>query len=125
MILCLKNFCRRFYAWAWVSVLPQGAANPPRIQHLSLIHILYGHDQEEFSAALTRHLMFFNTEGIWGSVVHGIALAMEEQRAMGAPVPVEAITGIKAGLKMCIRDSPWPIRKRKEVSCKYEFAKHL
>ena len=42
--------------------------------------------------------MFFNTEGIWGAVVHGIALAMEEQRAMGAPVPVEAITGIKAGL---------------------------
>ena len=31
-------------------------------------------------------------------MVHGIALAMEEQRAMGAPVPVEAITGIKAGL---------------------------
>ena len=59
---------------------------------------LYGNDQEEFSAALTRHLMFFNTEGIWGSVVHGIVIAMEEQRALGAPIPVEAITGIKAGL---------------------------
>ena len=59
---------------------------------------LYGHDQEEFSAALTRHLMFFNTEGIWGSIIHGIVLAMEEQRALGAPIPTEAITGIKAGL---------------------------
>ena len=59
---------------------------------------LYGNDQEEFSAALSRHLMFFNTEGIWGSVVHGIVIAMEEQRALGAPIPVEAITGIKAGL---------------------------
>ena len=47
---------------------------------------------------MTRHLMFFNTQGIWGSVVHGIVLAMEEQRALGAPIPIEAITGIKAGL---------------------------
>ena len=59
---------------------------------------LYGNDPEEYSAALTRHLMFFNTQGIWGSVVHGIVLAMEEQRALGAPIPIEAITGIKAGL---------------------------
>ena len=42
--------------------------------------------------------MFFNTEGIWGSIIHGIVLAMEEQRALGAPIPTEAITGIKAGL---------------------------
>ena len=59
---------------------------------------LYGNDPEEYSAALTRHLMFFNTQGIWGSVVHGIVLAMEEQRALGAPIPIEAVTGIKAGL---------------------------
>jgi len=59
---------------------------------------LYGNDKEEFSAALQRHLMFFNTQGIWGSVIHGIALAMEEQRAMGAPIDASAITGIKSGL---------------------------
>ena len=65
---------------------------------IPILKKLYGHDQEEFSAALSRHLMFFNTQGIWGSVVHGIVIAMEEQRALGAPIPVEAITGIKAGL---------------------------
>jgi PTS system mannose-specific IID component len=59
---------------------------------------LYGNDKEEYAAALTRHLMFFNTQGIWGSVIHGIVLAMEEQRALGAPIQVDAITGIKAGL---------------------------
>ncbi len=59
---------------------------------------LYGNDPEEYSAALQRHLMFFNTQGIWGSVIHGIVLSMEEQRAMGAPIEVDAITGIKAGL---------------------------
>ncbi len=59
---------------------------------------LYGHNPEEYKAALQRHLMFFNTQGIWGAVIHGIVLAMEEQRAMGAPIEVDAITGIKAGL---------------------------
>ena len=91
-------------AWRW-NVYCEMSNSFARLQSLAfcaafipVLKKLYGHDQEEFSAALTRHLMFFNTEGIWGSVVHGIALAMEEQRAMGAPVPVEAITGIKAGL---------------------------
>ena len=91
-------------AWRW-SVFCEMSNSFARLQSLAfcaafipVLKKLYGHDQEEFSAALTRHLMFFNTEGIWGAVVHGIALAMEEQRAMGAPVPVEAITGIKAGL---------------------------
>ena len=59
---------------------------------------LYGNNPEEFSAALQRHLMFFNTQGIWGSVIHGIVLSMEEQRALGAPIEVDSITGIKAGL---------------------------
>ncbi len=59
---------------------------------------LYGNDPEEYSAALQRHLTFFNTQGIWGSVIHGIVLAMEEQRALGTPIDASAITGIKAGL---------------------------
>ena len=91
-------------AWRW-NVYCEMSNSFARLQSLAfcaafipVLKKLYGHDQEEFSAALSRHLMFFNTEGIWGAVVHGIALAMEEQRAMGAPIPVEAITGIKAGL---------------------------
>jgi mannose/fructose/N-acetylgalactosamine-specific phosphotransferase system component IID/mannose/fructose/N-acetylgalactosamine-specific phosphotransferase system component IIC len=59
---------------------------------------LYGNDPDEYSMALQRHLMFFNTQGIWGAVIHGIVLAMEEQRAMGAPIDAAAITGIKSGL---------------------------
>ena len=47
---------------------------------------------------IDRHLTFFNTEGIWGALIHGIVLAMEEQRAMGLPVADEAIQGIKVGL---------------------------
>jgi mannose/fructose/N-acetylgalactosamine-specific phosphotransferase system component IID len=54
--------------------------------------------KEELSNALTRHLQFFNTQGIWGGLVHGITIAMEEQRALDKNIPEEAITGIKMGL---------------------------
>lgn len=54
--------------------------------------------KEDLSDALKRHLNFFNTEGIWGSPIHGITIAMEEQKANGADMPGEAITSIKTGL---------------------------
>ena len=53
---------------------------------------------EELSTALKRHLVFFNTEGIFGAIIQGITISMEEQRANGEPVTDEAITGIKTGL---------------------------
>lgn len=54
--------------------------------------------KEDLSAALTRHLNFFNCQGIWGSIIHGITIAMEEQKAKGEDVPDGAIVGIKTGL---------------------------
>lgn len=58
---------------------------------------LYSTD-EELSAALKRHLVFFNTEGIFGAIIQGIAISMEEQKANGENVTDDAITGIKTGL---------------------------
>ncbi|MDR2157003.1 MAG: PTS system mannose/fructose/sorbose family transporter subunit IID [Clostridiales Family XIII bacterium] len=56
-------------------------------------------DKEDYCAALTRHLQFFNTQGIWGGIVHGITIALEEERAKGAKdITDETITGIKTGL---------------------------
>lgn len=54
--------------------------------------------KEDLSNALSRHLNFFNTQGTWGSIVHGITIAMEEQKSLGEDIPDEAITGIKTGL---------------------------
>ncbi|MCC3356828.1 PTS system mannose/fructose/sorbose family transporter subunit IID [Bacillus sp. REN16] len=54
--------------------------------------------EEGLSEALTRHLVFFNSQGIWGSIIHGITLAMEEQKANKKDVPDNAITGVKTGL---------------------------
>jgi PTS system mannose-specific IID component len=55
--------------------------------------------KDEIAAALRRHLMFFNTEPNVGAVVHGVAVAMEEQRAAGAgEITDEAISSVKSGL---------------------------
>lgn len=55
-------------------------------------------DKKDLSEALTRHLAFFNTEGTLGGIIEGIALAMEEEKAIEGKIPGEAITSIKTGL---------------------------
>lgn len=54
--------------------------------------------KEDLSAALKRHLQFFNTEGTFGVLIHGVVCSMEEEKANGGDVPEEAITGLKTGL---------------------------
>ena len=55
--------------------------------------------KETLSDALKRHLSFFNTEGIAGSIVQGITIAMEEQRAASNDSSQDTmITSIKTGL---------------------------
>jgi len=54
--------------------------------------------KEDISAALKRHLNFFNTEPNFGAVIHGITIAMEEEKANGAPIDDDAINSVKTGL---------------------------
>ena len=54
--------------------------------------------KEEISAALKRHLVFFNTQPTFGAIIHGIAVALEEERANGADISDEAINGLKTAL---------------------------
>lgn len=42
---------------------------------------IYKNNPEEYKKALKRHLMFFNSEATWGSMVFGIACALEQERA--------------------------------------------
>ncbi len=101
-LLSIKDCDRLFRRWWFYCEQSNSFA---RLQSVSFciaiipaLKKLYGDDPKEYQEALQRHLMFFNTQGIWGSVIHGIVLAMEEQRAMGAPIDASAITGIKTGL---------------------------
>jgi PTS system mannose-specific IID component len=55
--------------------------------------------KEEVAAALSRHLTFFNTEPNVGAVVHGVAVALEEERAAGrTEITDQAINSVKSSL---------------------------
>lgn len=59
---------------------------------------LYRDDTEGYKESLVRNLQFYNSEGTFGSIIHGITLSMEEEKARGENVPGEMITGIKTGI---------------------------
>lgn len=97
-----KDIVKAFIRWSFIS---HSNYNYERLQAstftASLKPIwekLYGDDPEAMKEALQRHMAFFNTEPHFGGVIHGIVIAMEEQKANGAPITTEAINGIKTGL---------------------------
>lgn len=90
-----------FFMWA---LLVEASNSYERMQALSFcvsimkpLRKLYD-DEEAYREALERHLQFFNSEGTFGSLIGGITLSMEEEKANGAEIPGEMITGIKTGL---------------------------
>ena len=62
-----------------------------------IINKLY-QKKEEKAEALKRHLVFFNTEPNVGTLIHGITIAMEEEKAAGSPISGDAINSVKTGL---------------------------
>ena len=54
--------------------------------------------KEDKVAALQRHLVFFNTNPNFGTLIHGAVLAMEEEKANGAEISDDAINSVKTGL---------------------------
>ncbi|ARJ43452.1 PTS mannose transporter subunit IID [Pantoea alhagi] len=87
------------------SNLFQGSWNFERMQALGFcfsmvpaIRRLYPENNEERRQAIRRHLEFFNTHPYPAAPILGVTLAMEEQRANGAPIDDAAINGIKVGL---------------------------
>jgi PTS system mannose-specific IID component len=92
-------------AWFRWLTFSHSCYNYERMQGLGFAHSmtpiisrLYD-TKEEIAAALKRHLVFFNTEPNVGAVVHGVTLAMEEERASGtAEITDEAINSVKSGL---------------------------
>ena len=55
-------------------------------------------NKEDLGREMGKHFVFFNTEPNTGGVIHGVVIAMEEQRANGAPISEDMINGIKTGL---------------------------
>ncbi len=82
----------------------QGSWNYERMQNggwcysmIPAIKKLYS-DPEDQKAALKRHLEFYNTHPYVSAPVIGVTLALEEERANGAPVDDVAIQGVKVGM---------------------------
>jgi len=93
----------RIAIW-WRSTFLQGSWNYERMQNggwafsmIPAIKRLY-QTKEDRAAALQRHLEFFNTHPYVASPIIGVTLALEEERANGAPVDNKAIQGVKVGM---------------------------
>jgi len=87
------------------SNLFQGSWNFERMQALGFcfcmvpaIRRLYPENNDDRKQAIKRHLEFFNTHPYVAAPVLGVTLALEEQRANGAPIDDAAINGLKVGL---------------------------
>ncbi len=79
-------------SWEYKQGLDFAAAMLPCLKKL------YKDDPDELEKAVTREMQFFNTESQWGACCPGVALALEEAKAAGAPVTDEAIISTKTGL---------------------------
>lgn len=82
----------------------QGSWNYERMQNggwcysmIPAIKKLYT-TKEDRAAALKRHMEFYNTHPYVSAPVMGVTLALEEDRANGAPVEDAAIQGVKVGM---------------------------
>lgn len=88
----------------WRSQFLQGSWNYERMQNLGwayslipAIKKLYT-TKEDQTAALTRHLEFFNTHPYVAAPIIGVTLALEEEKANGTEIDDAAIQGVKIGM---------------------------
>lgn len=101
-----KKLSKNDLFWVFVrSNFLQGSWNFERMQALGFafsmtpaIRKLYPEGSEERKQAMRRHNEFFNTHPFMAAPIVGVTLAMEEERANGAPIDDAAINGIKVGL---------------------------
>ena len=97
-----KSDIRKSY-WLW-QFFSHANYNYERLQGTSfamcmapIIKKLYPAKQDLIEG-LKRHLAFFNTEPNFGAVIHGVTIAMEEERANGADISGDSINAVKVGL---------------------------
>lgn len=92
------------FSVAWRHQFLQGSWNYERMQNggwcysiIPAIKRLYPKKEDQV-AALKRHLEFYNTHPYVSAPVMGVTLALEEERANGAPIDDTAINGVKVGM---------------------------
>lgn len=86
------------------STLLMGSWNYERMENGGFVYAMIPaikklyQNKEDQAAALKRHLEFFNTHPYVSAPILGVTLALEEEKANGAPVDDAAIQGVKVGM---------------------------
>lgn len=101
-----KKLSRKALLKAWFiwSAFLHGLYNWERMQAVGFAHTMVPiidelyKTKDEISAALKRHLVFFNTSPQVGALAAGLAASMEEQRANGTPIDDDTINSVKTSL---------------------------
>lgn len=92
-------------AWFIWETFPQTCYNYERMMGQVIAHMfvpiikyLYKDNPEKRKDVMKREIEFFNVHVEFGACILGMAVAMEEQKAMGEDIPDEFITNIKTSL---------------------------
>lgn len=92
--------------WRWTTAI-EVPVSFDRMQALAfgysmngVMRKIYKDKPEELKDAMKRHTSMFNTNCDWGSIIHGITISLEEQRALGHEdeITPEMIQSLKIGL---------------------------
>ena len=101
-LLSKKSIHKAYWDWMFWNLSCQ---NMERMQGPAIVKMLadvreelYPGNEEAQKELLQRHTIFFNTEPYLGSIVPGIVLGMEEEKASGGEVSPEFINAIKTAL---------------------------
>lgn len=102
-LITKKDLLKSWWRWTTAVEVP---VSFDRMQALAfgysmnaIMRKLYKDDEDELRAAMQRHTSMFNTNCDWGSIIHGITISLEEQRALGhEDVSPEIIQSLKLGL---------------------------
>lgn len=92
-------------SWLIWESFPQTCYNYERMMGQAVAHVfaplikfLYKNNPEKRKEVMKREIEFFNVHIEFGACILGMAIAMEEQKAMGEDIPAEFITNIKTSL---------------------------
>lgn len=102
-LLDKKDVQRVWFNWMWLNLSTQ---NMERMQAPALVRAywsvkdkLYPNNKEAQQDLMSRNMEFFNTEPIWGGMTIGVALAIEEEKALHPDeIPDELPSSIKTAL---------------------------
>ena len=94
-----------FKSWLIWENFPQTCYNYERMMGQAIAHVFvpvsknfYPHDPAKKKAMMQREIEFFNVHVEFGSVIIGMIIAMEEQKAKGKEIPGEFITSLKTSM---------------------------